>query len=120
MGMADIATAVVHQRPWRFDPQARTGRTGATARVNRTGRPTSVNGQICRLSDTTMAEIEAFPAARSCIAGHPERGHASGIEVTTGPLGQGLGTWFCMALAERLLPPNSGESAEHHHTYVFG
>ena len=51
----------------------------------------------------TMAELERFRQLGSRTAGHPERGHASGIEVTTGPLGQGLGNSVGMALAERLL-----------------
>src|SRR5579859_7447236 len=53
--------------------------------------------------DMTLAELKRFRQLGSRTAGHPERGHAKGIEVTTGPLGQGLGNAVGMALAERML-----------------
>src|SRR5262249_5098 len=52
-------------------------------------------------------------------AGHPERGHAGGIETTTGPLGQGFGNSVGMALAERLLAAEFGDEIVDHHTYVL-
>jgi transketolase len=52
-------------------------------------------------------------------AGPPERGHASGIEVTTGPLGQGLADAVGMAPAERHLAAEFGDDIVDHHTYVF-
>src|SRR5882762_4194924 len=67
----------------------------------------------------TMDEIRHFRQVGSRTAGHPERGLASGIEVTTGPLGQGLGNSAGMALAERLLAAQFGEELVDHHTYVF-
>jgi transketolase len=66
-----------------------------------------------------MAEIERFRQLGSRTAGHPERGHASGIETTTGPLGQGLGNSVGMALAERLLAAQFGSEIVDHYTYVF-
>src|SRR5260370_9965709 len=66
-----------------------------------------------------MAEIRHFRQLGSRTAGHPERGLATGIEVTTGPLGQGLGNSVGMALAERLLAAQFGDDLVDHHTYVF-
>src|SRR5207249_12310510 len=52
-------------------------------------------------------------------AGHPEHGHAAGIETTTGPLGQGLANAVGMALAERLLAAEFGAALVDHRTYVI-
>ena len=54
-------------------------------------------------ADMTLDELKHFRQLGSKTAGHPEYGHASGIETTTGPLGQGLGNSVGFALAERLL-----------------
>jgi transketolase len=51
----------------------------------------------------TLEEIKQFRQWGSPTAGHPEYGHAPGIETTTGPLGQGFGTGVGMAVAERYL-----------------
>src|SRR5262249_55201224 len=67
----------------------------------------------------TMAEIENFRQLGSSTAGHPEFGHAAGIETTTGPLGQGLANAVGMALAERLLNSRFGDAAVDHRTYVI-
>ncbi|MDO5703665.1 MAG: transketolase [Paracoccus sp. (in: a-proteobacteria)] len=53
-------------------------------------------------ADMDMDQLRAFRQLGARTAGHPEYGHADGIEVTTGPLGQGLATAVGMALAERL------------------
>ena len=52
--------------------------------------------------DMGMDQLRAFRQLGSRTAGHPEYGHAKGIEVTTGPLGQGIATAVGMALSERL------------------
>ena len=53
--------------------------------------------------DLTMDDLKAFRQWGSKTPGHPERLHTPGIEVTTGPLGQGIGNAVGMALAERML-----------------
>ncbi len=64
--------------------------------------------------------IAAFsPTWRKDRQQHPEYGHAQGIELTTGPLGQGIATAVGMALAERMLAVRFGEDIVDHHTYVI-
>jgi transketolase len=53
--------------------------------------------------DMTLEELEHFRQWGSRTAGHPEYGHASGIEVTTGPLGQGIAHAVGMSLASKML-----------------
>jgi transketolase len=53
--------------------------------------------------EMTMEELKAFRQWDSRTAGHPEYGHAAGIEVTTGPLGQGFANGVGMALAAKML-----------------
>src|SRR5204862_995242 len=68
----------------------------------------------------TLDDIRKFRQVESPCAGHPEYGHAPGIETTTGPLGQGLGNAVGMALAERVLNARFGDSLVDHKTYVIG
>ncbi len=65
-----------------------------------------------------LDEIKGFRQLGSKTAGHPEYGHAPGIETTTGPLGQGLANGVGMALAERLLNART-EGLVDHHTWVI-
>ncbi|MEX0405784.1 transketolase [Aquibium sp. LZ166] len=69
--------------------------------------------------DITIDEIKNFRQLGSKTAGHPEYGHAAGIETTTGPLGQGLGNAVGMALAERIMNARFGDALVDHHTYVL-
>ncbi|MDQ1899826.1 transketolase [Paracoccus sp. WLY502] len=69
--------------------------------------------------DMTLEQVKNFRQWGSITAGHPEYGHAKGIETTTGPLGQGIATAVGMALAERALAAEFGDDLVDHHTYVF-
>ena len=67
----------------------------------------------------TMDDLKAFRQWGSATPGHPEAGHTAGIEVTTGPLGQGFGNAVGMALAERNLRGRLGDDFIDHHTWVI-
>ncbi|MHA7883158.1 transketolase [Nitratireductor rhodophyticola] len=69
--------------------------------------------------DITIDEIKNFRQLGSRTAGHPEFGHAAGIETTTGPLGQGLANSVGMAIAERILNARYGDDLVDHYTYVL-
>lgn len=69
--------------------------------------------------DMTLDEIKRFRQMGAKTAGHPEFGHATGIETTTGPLGQGIATAVGMALAERMMAARFGEALVGHYTYVI-
>ncbi|MDE2382970.1 MAG: transketolase [Alphaproteobacteria bacterium] len=70
-------------------------------------------------SDMTIDQIKNFRQWGSITAGHPEYGHATGIEVTTGPLGQGIAHAVGMAMAERHLNARFGDELVNHKTYVL-
>src|SRR5690606_19918082 len=69
--------------------------------------------------DITLDEIRNFRQFGSKTAGHPEYGHAAGIETTTGPLGQGLANAVGMAIAERHLNAEFGDALVNHYTYAL-
>lgn len=69
--------------------------------------------------DMTLDELRNFRQLGAKTAGHPEYGHAAGIETTTGPLGQGIATAVGMALGERMMNARFGDDLVDHHTYVF-
>ena len=69
--------------------------------------------------DMSMDEIKNFRQLGSKTAGHPEYGHAKGIETTTGPLGQGLANAVGMALSEKLLSKKFGSDLVNHKTFVM-
>jgi transketolase len=120
MGMADIAT-VLFTKYLRYDPSAPDW-PDRDRFVLSNGHGSMLLYGLLYLTgypDMTMAEIERFRQLGSKTAGHPERGHASGIETTTGPLGQGLANAVGMALAERMLAAQFGSDVVDHYTYVF-
>src|SRR5205807_137658 len=120
MGMVDIATVLFTQF-LRFDPQA----------PDWPDRDRFVlsNGHGCMLlygllhltgyPDMTLDELKRFRQLGSRTAGHPERGHASGIEVTTGPLGQGFGNGVGIGIVERHLRERFGGDVCNHRVFAI-
>ncbi|MFK7866829.1 MAG: transketolase [Alphaproteobacteria bacterium] len=69
--------------------------------------------------DMTKAQLENFRQLGSITAGHPERGHALGVETTTGPLGQGLANAVGMAIGEAMTRAKYGKNLCDHYCYVI-
>src|SRR5436305_14094376 len=67
----------------------------------------------------SLDDLKHFRQLGYKTPGHPENFHTSGIETTTGPLGQGLATSVGMALAEKMLAAEFGKKIVDHHTYVL-
>ncbi len=121
MGMADVATVLFSKflkfdsadAHWpdrdRFVLSAGHGSMLLYALLYLTGYP-----------DMTMEEIKRFRQLGSKTAGHPEYGHALGVETTSGPLGQGLATSVGMAIAERALAARYGDLVDHHTFVIAG
>jgi transketolase len=120
MGMADVATVLFGKflkfdaaaPDWpdrdRFVLSAGHGSMLLYALLHLTGYP-----------GMDVEQLRRFRQLGSRTAGHPEHGHAPGIETTTGPLGQGLGNAVGMALAERHLRARFGAELVDHRTYVL-
>ncbi|MEN2988715.1 transketolase [Tistrella sp. BH-R2-4] len=120
MGMADAAT-VLFTRFLKFDPSAPKW-ADRDRFVLSAGHGSMLLYALLHLTgyaDMTLDEIRNFRQLGARTAGHPEYGHASGIETTTGPLGQGIANAVGMALAERLLAARFGGSVVDHHTYAI-
>ncbi|MCA0203126.1 MAG: transketolase [Proteobacteria bacterium] len=103
MGMADVAS-VLFNRFVTLDPTA-PGWPNRDRFVLSAGHGSMLLYAIHHLlgyDDMGMDQLKAFRQLGSRTAGHPEYGHAKGIEMTTGPLGQGIATAVGMALSERL------------------
>ena len=69
--------------------------------------------------DINIEDIKNFRALHSKTAGHPEYGELSGIETTTGPLGQGIANAVGIALVERIMSERYGNDLFNHNTYVI-
>jgi transketolase len=69
--------------------------------------------------DLSLEDIRQFRQFGSRTPGHPERHHTDGVEVTTGPLGQGVGNAVGMAIAERALRARFGSDVCDHRTFVI-
>ena len=67
----------------------------------------------------TLDDLKAFRQLHSRTPGHPEVHHTPGVEVTTGPLGQGFANGVGMGVAERYLRARFGSDVINHHTFVI-
>ncbi len=120
MGMADVAT-VLFTRFLKFDPAAADW-PDRDRFILSAGHGSMLLYALLHLTgyaDMTIDEIRNFRQLGARTAGHPEYGHADGIETTTGPLGQGIANAVGMALAERLMNNRFGDDLVDHHTYVI-
>ncbi|MEX3009694.1 transketolase [Hoeflea sp. TYP-13] len=120
MGMADAAT-VLFNRFINIDPQNPQW-PDRDRFVLSAGHGSMLQYALHHLlgyDDMPMGELRRFRQLGSRTAGHPEFGHAKGIETTTGPLGQGIATAVGMALGERMMAARFGEALVDHYTYVI-
>lgn len=69
--------------------------------------------------DISIDDLKNFRQLGSKTAGHPEYGHLEGIDMTTGPLGQGISSAVGMALAEKIVSSRYGSDVCNHYTYVI-
>ncbi|MCJ8519579.1 transketolase [Pseudorhizobium tarimense] len=120
MGAADVAT-VLFTRFMNFDPKNPLW-PDRDRFVLSAGHGSMLLYSLLFLTgydDITIDDIKQFRQLGSKTAGHPEYGHISGIETTTGPLGQGIANAVGMAIAERKLSEEFGSELQNHHTYVL-
>jgi len=120
MGMADVATVLV-SRFLKFDAQSPRW-PDRDRLVLSAGHGSMLLYSLMYLTgykDMTLDQIRNFRQLGSITAGHPEFGHASGVETTTGPLGQGLANAVGMTLAEKMLQARYGPDLVDHYTYVI-
>jgi transketolase len=120
MGMADVAT-VLFSKFLKFDA-SEPNWPDRDRFILSAGHGSMLLYSLLHLTgyaDMTLEELKNFRQLGSRTAGHPEYGHASGIETTTGPLGQGLGNSVGFAIAERLLAERFGRDLVDHFTYVI-
>src|SRR5512145_2694060 len=120
MGMADVAT-VLFTRFLKFDA-AHPEWPDRDRFVLSAGHGSMLLYSLLYLTGVPgmdLDELKRFRQLGSKTPGHPEYGHAPGIETTTGPLGQGLGNAVGMALAERMLAAQFGSELVDHHTYAI-
>lgn len=119
MGFADVAT-VLFTRIMKFDP-ADSHWADRDRFILSAGHGSMLMYSVLHLlgyENMTLQEIKDFRQLGASTAGHPEFGHVDGVEVTTGPLGQGLATSVGFALGERLLNADFGDELVDHFTYV--
>lgn len=120
MGMADAAT-VLFKNHLKFDASAPDWPDRDRV-VLSNGHASMLLYSLLYLTgyeDITIDEIKGFRQLDRKTAGHPEYGHAKGIETTTGPLGQGIAAAVGMAIAEKSLASDFGPELVDHKTYVF-
>ena len=120
MGMADVAT-VLFSKFLKFDAAdpAWPDRDRFVLSAGHGSMLMYSLGYLLGLEGMSLEEIKNFRQLGSKTAGHPEYGHAPGVETTTGPLGQGLANAVGMAIAEAHLRARFGDDAFDHYTYTI-
>ncbi|ETD85986.1 transketolase [Rhodobacter capsulatus] len=120
MGMADVAT-VLFNRFMKIDPAAPKwpDRDRFVLSAGHGSMLLYALHHLLGYADMDIAQLKNFRQLGARTAGHPEYGHADGIEMTTGPLGQGIATAVGMALAERMKNARYGDDLVDHFTYVI-
>ena len=120
MGMADVAT-VLWSKFLRFDSQnpAWPDRDRFILSAGHGSMLLYALAYLTGFKKVTIEEIKKFRQLGSLTAGHPEHDVQMGIEMTTGPLGQGLATSIGFALAERILNARFGNDLVDHRTFVI-
>jgi len=120
MGMADVAT-VLFTEALKYDAK-HPDWPDRDRFVLSAGHGSMLLYSLLYLTGTpgmTLDDIKNFRQLGSKTAGHPEYGHAPGIETTTGPLGQGVANGVGMAIAERILNARLGDDITDHRTWVI-
>ncbi len=120
MGMADVAT-VLFSKHLKFDAAAPDW-ADRDRFILSAGHGSMLLYALLYLTgykDMTLEEIRNFRQWGAKTAGHPEYGHAKGIETTTGPLGQGIANSVGFAIAEESLRARFGKKVVDHHTWVI-
>ncbi|MFD0858336.1 transketolase [Roseovarius aquimarinus] len=120
MGMADVAT-VLFEKHLKFDAKAPDW-PDRDRFILSAGHGSMLLYSLLHLTgyeDMTLEQIKNFRQWGAITAGHPEYGHAKGIETTTGPLGQGIANSVGFAMAEEILRARHGRKLVDHYTYVI-
>ncbi|NMG00170.1 transketolase [Aromatoleum toluolicum] len=120
LGMAEIATALF-TRHLKFNPADPTW-PDRDRFVLSNGHGSMLLYSLLHLTGYEkigLDQIKTFRELGSHCAGHPEFDPTAGIEVTTGPLGQGIANAFGMAVAEAYLSAKFGADLVDHYTYAF-
>ena len=120
MGMADVAT-VLWGKHLRFDAAAPNW-FDRDRFILSAGHGSMLLYSLLHLTgfeQMTLDQIQNFRQFGAITAGHPEYGHAEGIETTTGPLGQGIATSVGFAMAEAKMRAEFGEGLCNHRTWVI-
>ncbi|MDX5383910.1 MAG: transketolase [Rhodobacterales bacterium] len=120
MGMADVAT-VLFEKHLKFDASAPNW-PDRDRFILSAGHGSMLLYALLHLTgyaDMTIDQIRNFRQWGAKTAGHPEYGHAAGIETTTGPLGQGISNAVGFAMAEEIQRARFGAKIVDHHTYVI-
>ena len=120
MGMADVAT-VLFKYHLRFNAK-NPGWINRDRFVLSAGHGSMLLYSLLYLTgykSISLKDIQNFRQLNSICAGHPEYKENTGIETTTGPLGQGLSNAVGMAIAEEIMKKKFGSNLINHKTYVF-